>query len=271
MSIYVIDQNYFRKPELISQLESNTDLNIAIPDTALIEMCKSPEWESTLRNSLLPLAPYSERCMCLVNIGDPLQFEIVNHRANDVSLIDEEFGSMLRLLMREIESSETGPAFSLFRREVPSVMEEIKNGQLNHISNLKSLSGTVRLLLESLGGPIKKALRAQPADRDLTIELVKLNMPRLMEAYLNSISFPYESRDAYIQKKSFAYRFVALRFWLSVNWIRKGGLESLPETKATNCLLDLEYVLMASYFDGFLSEDRLANEAYTDLNAILYA
>lgn len=152
---------------------------------------------------------------------------------------------------------------------MPSIIREIEDEDLNHIANKKSLSGTVNVLLASLSPQIQKKLRNGSIDRELEIELVVQNMPRLMNSYLDKVSFPSELRKPYLKKKPFAYRFVALRFWLSIHWVKKGGLQALPEHKATNHIMDNEYALMASYFDDFLSEDTLAKSAYSNLCEII--
>lgn len=102
MGTYVIDQNYFRQPALVQLLETDASAKIAIPDAALIEMCKSSQWESTLRRSLLPLAPYVERCICLTNVGELLSDESNNHKAFSGSLINEKFSTVLRSLIGEL-------------------------------------------------------------------------------------------------------------------------------------------------------------------------
>ncbi len=268
MGTFVVDQNYFRKPALVQLLDTDKDSKIAIPDVALIEMCKSPQWESTLRGSLIPLAPYAERCICITNIGEPLRYEAENHKAYDGNLVNEDFSILFRSIIKEVASVD-GLEIARFRNMVPSVIGEIESEDLNHSANKRSISGTVDVLLESFNTTVTKALRNGSIDRDSEIELISRNMPELMNSYLNQVSFPQEARESYLAEKPFAYRFVALRLWLSIHWVKKGGLGSLPESKATNHIMDHEYVLIASYFDGFLSEDALAKEAYSDLCEII--
>ena len=254
MGTTVIDQNYFRKPALVNLLKTDTNALIAIPDVALIEMCKSPQWESTLRASLLPLAPYTERCVCLTNVGEPLSYEAENHKAFEGSFINKDFTAVFRSLVIELSSGD-GPEIARFRKEVPLIIKEIEAEDLNHKANKNSLSGTVGVLHDSFSKQVTKALRNGSINQEIEIQLITQNMPELMTSYMDKVSFPNEYRESYLEKKPFAYRFVALRLWLSIHWLKKGGLKTLPELKATNYIMDNEYALMASYFDGFLSED----------------
>jgi hypothetical protein len=49
----------------------------------------------------------------------------------------------------------------------------------------------------------------------------------------------------------------------------KGEIESVKPTKVTNDLFDHDYVLLATFFDGLVSNDKRANEAYSDLKYLL--
>lgn len=268
MRTIVIDQNYFRKPELVQLLKADTDVIIAIPDVAFVEMCKSVHWESTLRASLLPIVPYADRCICLTNDVKLWSYEVNNHKVFDGGLINEEFTAVVRSLIKELDSGD-GTEIARFRNMVPSIITEIESEDLKHEANKRSLSGTVDVLLNSFSKNLTKALRNGSISRELEIELITQNMPGLMTSHMDQVSFPYEERESYLERKPFVYRFIALRLWQSIHWLKKGGLQNLPEQKATNHIMDSRYVAMASYFDNFLSEDTLAKEAYVSLCEII--
>ena len=67
----VLDPNVFRRPELLAPAIQNARSlaeYLVVPDIAFAEMTKSPEWQSTARASLRPLAEVS----ILVVVGRPI-------------------------------------------------------------------------------------------------------------------------------------------------------------------------------------------------------
>ena len=53
------------------------------------------------------------------------------------------------------------------------------------------------------------------------------------------------------------------------DWAKNGGLESYPAEKATNDILDQEYVAIASFFDKIKSRETRVNDADADLRQLL--
>ena len=52
---FVLDQNVMQRPALLDFLRQNPQANLVLPDTALVEMSKSEQWEHTFRRNLAPL------------------------------------------------------------------------------------------------------------------------------------------------------------------------------------------------------------------------
>jgi hypothetical protein len=70
-------------------------------------------------------------------------------------------------------------------------------------------------------------------------------------------------------ERPFTFRFVCLKLLNALRWARDGGLASAKPSKVLNGLLDLEYALVASFFDGLLSKDKIACENLADLNLLI--
>jgi hypothetical protein len=266
---FVLDQNYFRNERLASLLDIDESNRFIIPDVALIEMCKSDFWERTLRESLTYLARYPTRCFVSIPVGVAVRYEIENRKSVDGNLIYREFTPILRSLLREIQSGVDSTTVELFRSAVESIRKELAQEDLNHRSNLKVLKGQVEVTRTSLGDDVIKSLRNGNFAREDMIMLVKANAPNLMNSFFREVGFPQNRIRRFLKQKPLVYRLVLLRFWLSLDWISRGGIDSIKETKATNDFLDQDYVLIASFFDDFLSQDDRANRAYGAIQSML--
>jgi hypothetical protein len=64
-------------------------------------------------------------------------------------------------------------------------------------------------------------------------------------------------------------RFFILKVWRAMWWLQNSGLDAAAEGKLYNDAYDDEYVLVGSFFDGTLSEDKRVNEANAALRRIV--
>lgn len=266
---FVLDQNYFRNEKLASLFDSDSRTRFIIPDVALIEMCKSDSWERTLRQSLKYLARHPTRCFSTIAVGAAVRYEIENRKTVDGNLIYREFTPVLRSLLREIQSGVDGASLEWFRAAVDPIRNELAQEDLNHQSNLGVLKGLVEITRTSLSEDVIKSLRNGRLASEDMIMLVKASAPNLMNSFFREVGFPSNRIRSFLKQKPLVYRFVLLRFWLSLDWISRGGIDSLKETKATNDFLDQDYVLMATFFDGLLSQDERVNRAYEAVQCML--
>ena len=70
LKTYCIDQGGFRSSALADLIESVPGRGLfVVPDSAIMEMCKSDEWEATLRRSLNQLARVPNRVLFVLGHG----------------------------------------------------------------------------------------------------------------------------------------------------------------------------------------------------------
>ena len=72
----VIDQNYLRDSHLEEILASNSDLVFVLPDVAIMEMCKSSSWKTTMNRSLKVLSGNPHKVYLSIGIGEAFRYEI---------------------------------------------------------------------------------------------------------------------------------------------------------------------------------------------------
>jgi hypothetical protein len=62
---------------------------------------------------------------------------------------------------------------------------------------------------------------------------------------------------------TFIFRFSLCTYLLAIWWISEGGAHGAGSGRLRNDLVDMNYVAYSTYFDGFLSNDKKANEIYS--------
>jgi hypothetical protein len=74
---------------------------------------------------------------------------------------------------------------------------------------------------------------------------------------------------SFIKRRPMVFRYILLNVCHCVRWIAEGGFESFPAEKVSNDVLDQQYVLTATCFQGVVSNDARVKHAYTDVIALL--
>ena len=61
---------------------------------------------------------------------------------------------------------------------------------------------------------------------------------------------------------NYVFRYAVCTHFLSLRWIRDGGIDQVAPEKLRNDVIDMSYVTYATYFDGLLSLDKKLNDIY---------
>ncbi len=266
---YVVDQNYYRDDRLASKLKNDKDARFVIPDVAFIEMTKSNSWESTIRQSLEFLSQYPNRCYASKSVPEMMQFEIRTRKSADGFMIYREFTRVVRSLLREIKTGQDGSAFERFRSEVESIRTDLAEEQLQHDLNLGTLSGLVEITRGCLGTKVLNLLRKGELSAQEIADLALMSAPNLMSSFYRRVDFPTHRVPSFLKRKPLTFRVILLKYWLSLDWVARGGIETLSDKKATNEFMDQDYVVAASYFDGILSNDAKVNRSFEAIQCML--
>lgn len=72
----VLDQNVLRKNELTQLIADQATTKFVLPDLSFLEMTKTPQWESTLQNSLGQLASIPQRVVVAYSVNEALRREV---------------------------------------------------------------------------------------------------------------------------------------------------------------------------------------------------
>ena len=90
----------------------------------------------------------------------------------------------------------------------------------------------------------------------------------LTASFLQGKGFCKEEIESFLMQDSFILRFQIAFTMLCSHWVSVGGVEFLSAEKATNELMDMDYVLIASYGGSILSNDSNVHRQLKDLKSI---
>lgn len=259
MSRYVIDQNYFRDPDLERRLVLATeDDEFVITDYALIEMFKSPHWELISRRSLENIAAHPERVVVCHAPSDVLRSELStgDPTAGWHSLVDSILTVRVRAYLRELATvGQNGPRHAMVTSMISSAQAGIASQQQDHTANLQLLQNGVRILQRAIRGPALRDLRAGRMP-DHTQALLAINLATdSARTLLLEQEIVGQDADDFLGGDSFLLRSQISFCLLTIDWVKRNGIDSFRPNHATNELIDIDYALFGSYCDGVLTRE----------------
>ncbi len=258
----IVDSNYLQSEELRDYLNLSKDNYVILTDYVAMEAYKG-DTPVTIFESMKILAGYPNQIIILKDTQticglDPKRENLQDH------LIDhdqtENFAEFCQNLVK-------------VRKGAPALLQEvIEHGNAANLHMNKMLSDTENLLKAiSL---IKKEysrdeLRMLRSGIMGTDAISKKLCRHVLELYVMlsrahpQVSILPESKD---MANSFLFRYSLCSYLLAINLVISG--RSKPE-KIRNDMVDVILATYATFFDGFLSNDRAANKLYQDTRDIV--
>ena len=267
--IYVLDQNYFRSPELALLIESDPTAQFVIPDVAFIEMCKSDKWQDVLRMSLSTLSKCPGRVYHSLNVGEALKKELSTRRSIDGHLLPIQFRAFTRTILNDVAKETSEAGISLLSKRMGEVQIEIRDNELNHSWNEESLKTRTKIMKDAIGADVLRLLRNGLENDSERLALIQRVAVDLLKTHLTNEGWSENAIRNFIKSKPLTLRFYVLSVRHAIEWAKKNGLDSMAAAKITNDMLDQEYILISSFFDGILSKEVEVNRAHEDLANIL--
>ena len=172
-------------------------------------------------------------------------------------------------ILHEIKAGIYGHARARTDANIPLAIQSVAENQLNHKRNKTVLMNMYKAISDDLGAYCCQGLRKGLINKELQYEYIIKNVIKSMKTDLSENGFTNKEMDTFIKKDSFVFRHKVLFGWRGMDWIKKRGLESLPENKATNDLMDLDYIVIATYDKGVLSKEKWVKSAYEEMQDII--
>lgn len=267
--IYIVDQNVMRRPELVDFMARNPKAKFVIPDTGLVEMVKSEEWEETFRRNFEAFVPVVSRCFLSISVQEARELEMVQRTSADGQLLPANFTELLRGAIVESQSG-SGRTMSDLRRRMAGIRQQLELHELNAQANrieLKRIVGELRSKLDKT--EIKACRQEGTLGRVARIAIARSVGDARYVAHMKNIGASGQVSRRLWKAKSMTRRWCYLTVHQAVQWLGDGGLDSATNKGVLNDILDQDYVLIGSFFTGVLSFEEDVRHAIEDLNFML--
>jgi hypothetical protein len=272
MTTYVIDQNMMQSPDLVALIQREPDAFFVLPDVAFVEMSKHPNWELTMSLALAPLATVAPNVQMSLSISEPMRAELANRRAsNSGDLLSPEHSDFARDVILEFAEARDGARRKEIQERFDLLRRDLLAAELDSNSAKERTKRFVDPLLRGLRPKVLAALRKPGADPHFVLCFIQAYANILFEESLvKEHGFNELAAVHFRDAKPLTLRYFYLTVRHAVKTALKGtGWEAIRADRELNNHLDQHYALLASYFDGLLSNDGGAQSAYADLLAML--
>ncbi|MBL8517299.1 MAG: hypothetical protein JNM76_10070 [Betaproteobacteria bacterium] len=265
----VVDQNVMQRDVLLDFIAKNPESKFVIPDTGLLEMVKSEQWESTFRRSFAAFVPVVGRCFMSMSIQEARDLELERRESAIDMLLPDDFTKMLRGAIAESQTG-NGSTMDQLRARMVETRSELCQHELNPQANREELWRLVNELRDKLPeDQIKACRRGGTPARAARVLIAQSVGDAVYGAHMRNVGAPPDLALGLWQAKSVTRRWCYLLVHHALQWLGDGGLDSAPDKVVVNDILDQDYVLLGSIFDGVLSLETDVNLAIQDLTAML--
>lgn len=254
----VIDVNYLRRPELEDYLSKSRDNQVVFTDFACMEVYKHNALNN-LPRSLEIVSHYPNRVIVLKGIREIIRLTL-NPDVIPEDLIDTKQTKGFKSFCEHTQSSREGN--KSFQSEL-LLKQSLASQYLNDLikSNQRIIDG-IKGFSKSYKPAYLKIIRT---GSKLTPDILHIITKHIMYATaLLCKQHPdvYSLPEFNWLDNSYIFRHTVSAYFLSLRWIKDGGLDQVGAEKFRNDFVDMSYVTYATYFDGLLSFDKKLIEMY---------
>lgn len=263
MTEWVIDRNLIRRTEF-KRYKENPDNRFILIDTFFIEAIKHPDrWVETLRLDLEALMPVRARTRMARSISEVLRIEMTQRKA---VTRDEWFSPELQTLLDRLfcAVSRRGDDYNRMVQQIQDILPDVRAEQSTAQRSKEWYKSIVGELRRNLDDNDLSALRSGRIPKDAELGLVVLIT---QSAYAAENEAKGKLPPTWIN--SAAGRFMLLMVWRCVWWVKKNGLDNAKCQLLHNDDYDNEYIVVGSYFNGTLTNEKRVKEANEDLMRII--
>lgn len=271
MTTYVLDLNMLQSVDLTNLMSTEPQARFVLPDVALVEMSKHENWRLTMG---LALSVFGGRTACIdlsLSVGEAINKELASGKPISVSqLLPDDFRQFLHGLVIELEENRSGPSQAHMDQIFSEIRKDLLASDIDAPGAKQRMLDVVQIWLDGMNQKLLRAIRKQNADRLFFLSLVQLNAEELCRDIFTASGRSTDEVSALIQSKPICLRYLYAVTRHTLLAAKQGeGIQAIGSAKELNHQLDLDYGIVASYFDGLLTKDGRAKEAYDDLVEIL--
>lgn len=235
----------------------------------MFEMAKSRNRELTIKLSLGILALEPNRVFVSRALSDCLNYEL-NHKVAVVGhLIDRDATNFLRKILVSIATGFPNSEYDQMISDPQNHMSGMKRDYLDHDANKSRSLELVDETKRTMTTEFAKRLRGSHATKREKIDFIYEKAPSLLVGVLQDNGFSRQKAIRLFQQKPMILRYFLVKLWACLSWEVQGRIEGLGPAKLSNDLIDHQYILTATFFNGLLSDEPAVNEAYAVVQELL--
>lgn len=266
---YVVDQNMMQRPELGRFIRSNPKAKYILPDTFLVEMCKSEKWEYTFRRNFAQFLPVVSQCFMSLSVQEARDLELRYGHSCEQRLRPREFTKLVRGAIEGSQLPDGNETMHRVKAAMDSVRQELLDNDLNRVVTKEDLLRRIEEVRSKLSKEDLQRCRDKSTGR-LARAVISRNIgDGIYQAHMKSIGAPFVLAERLKHQRSMCLRWCYMLAHNALAWAVEGGIESADEQHVLNDVLDQDYVLVASFFTGVLSLEHAVRNALVDLRFML--
>jgi hypothetical protein len=264
---YVLDQNVLRRRgSVFDRLLRWESAHFVLIDTALVELVKPELWDDNLRQGLARLREIPHRCHMSIAVKEAVDIEMQTGRSAARHLMPQPFSKLLREIIRE--SSSPTPSADWAAR-VAAVRAELEEHDLNAHAAKADVGALVQFLRENMSKADIARCKHAEYGRGFRALMAHRMGRAAFYSYVNLRGLSYEKAAALRRQRCLTWRWLTLRIHHTLQWLGDGGFDNAKVNNILNDLLDQDYVLLSSFFDGVVSNETDVNTAHADIEWIV--
>ncbi len=266
---WVIDQGFFRNIDLRNKIKSSVKNEFFIvTEDALVEMFKSNKWEIISTNSLSIIKDFKEKILVTNPIGLLREKELETKKACH-DFVNIQSTELFRNLLDDYDNGLVGEINKVLQENISRTQAYKSNKVFNHERNKDLYLSIVKQFQEQMGPTLRNDLRKNKVTLENIYQLI---IEGIEECFRNPngafISMNQDELEEFINSKPIYYFLYATLLFESFYWQQKLGIDQMNPQKITNYILDTNYIIVALYSKGILSNDGFVNELYSHLKVI---
>jgi hypothetical protein len=259
----VIDKNCFAEERFRKYLAASRDNIALLARHATMECYAGKDPHKNLMLSTAIILEFPEQVFML---KDPESLMLLGYidSQDTMTLVDTEQTrqlSGLRALTIALANGDPG-----VREFVSRQGQEAEKIRLEALAGMASWRAIIDLAFQyPWPQTIAKVRRGEQLDEKEFWRMLEFGIDAIAEgerADDERLDLPrWSSRNAYYYK----YRWAIAMWWLAMDWVQKLGSQKTPlnNEKLRNDVIDLEYLIPATYFDGLMSDDEKMKRIYS--------
>lgn len=259
----VLDQNVLQRMKgPLPPLLRHKSVKFVLIDTALVELVKPINWKTTLKAGFRLLSAVPRRCHMSISVAEAVKWEMVHARPARGILLPTAFTDLLRMTIKHSQASQLPVDVET---HIAAVRDELLQNDLNATAAKEEVSKWVQFLRENLPTADQAVCRAPRVGRGARAVIANRMGRSAYYAYAQKCGLTYFQAAKLRRQNCLTWRWIALRIHHALQWLGDGGIEGANPDTVLRDLLDQDYVLLGSSFDGVLSNEVGVNEASEDL------